>query len=231
MSEQKQQVGAKEAQEAPKAPKKNTRRRSPENTVSVPYTTLNVTLSAEHAQRVYRRTFDFTSKAFTQLGIILRMIGAEKEAIEVEKIVDADMKTIADDLKAERERLDVMLKDAGVAGSTNFSAPKEFEVQIFSPRSSRYLGMIREFDALIAQLTLLWLSGEIDDARYAATLYSWQRRFMKMSNSIRNIATRAISAANRKEDPAKKKTRKPEPAVSKQDKKEKDVAADVKAAV
>ena len=68
-----------------------------------------------------------------------------------------------------------------------------------SPRSIRYLAIIREFDAMMAHLDALWLSCVISDSQYARGVYEWKRRILRLAGQIRQLATRAVLAARRKE--------------------------------
>ena len=72
-------------------------------------------------------------------------------------------------------------------------------MQITSPRSIKYLAIIREFDAMMTHLDALWLSCVITDSQYARGVYEWKRRILRLAGQIRQIATRAVLAARRKE--------------------------------
>lgn len=85
----------------------------------------------------------------------------------------------------------------GLRGYTN---SRTVEIQITSPRSIRFLAIIREFDQLIAAMDTLWLACIIDDTHYAVEAYQWKRRILRLAGQIRTLATRAILAARKKEN-------------------------------
>ncbi|WP_291981385.1 hypothetical protein [Candidatus Accumulibacter sp. ACC005] len=80
-----------------------------------------------------------------------------------------------------------------------YTSAKTIDVQITSPRSIKYLAIIREFDAMMTHLDALWLSCVITDSQYARGVYEWKRRILRLAGQIRQIATRAVLAARRKE--------------------------------
>ena len=48
-------------------------------------------------------------------------------------------------------------------------------------------------------LDALWLSCVITDSQYARGVYEWKRRILRLAGQIRQLATRAVLAARRKE--------------------------------
>ena len=52
---------------------------------------------------------------------------------------------------------------------------------------------------MMAHLDALWLSCVISDSQYARGVYEWKRRILRLAGQIRQIATRAVLAARRKE--------------------------------
>ena len=81
----------------------------------------------------------------------------------------------------------------------SYTSAKTIDVQITSPRSIKYLAIIREFDAMMTHLDALWLSCVITDSQYARGVYEWKRRILRLAGQIRQLATRAVLAARRKE--------------------------------
>ena len=52
---------------------------------------------------------------------------------------------------------------------------------------------------MMANMDALWLSCVITDTQYARGVYEWKRRILRLAGQIRQIATRAVLAARRKE--------------------------------
>ena len=52
---------------------------------------------------------------------------------------------------------------------------------------------------MLAQMDALWLSSVVTDSQYARGVYEWKRRILRLAGQIRQIASRAVLAARRKE--------------------------------
>jgi hypothetical protein len=52
---------------------------------------------------------------------------------------------------------------------------------------------------MMANMDALWLSCVITDTQYARGVYEWKRRILRLAGQVRQIATRAVLAARRKE--------------------------------
>ena len=52
---------------------------------------------------------------------------------------------------------------------------------------------------MMSNMDALWLSCVITDTQYARGVYEWKRRILRLAGQIRQIATRAVLAARRKE--------------------------------
>ncbi len=167
---------------------------------SHPYFTQKVKLHSFHAQQVFDRGFELCANAVFSLSVVLRIIGTDEQAREVEGIVDERLNKMFEDMRGEVSRLEKMAEANGIEfKGIDYSHPKELEAKITSPRAVRYVGLIREFDGLVAKLDTLWLSGMIPDGNYSRSIYEWKRRLLRLAGTIRSIASRAMIAARRKE--------------------------------
>jgi len=179
--------------------------------ISRPYFTQKVKLNSLHAQQVFERGFELCANAIFSLSIVLRVIGTDAQAREVEAIVDDQLNKIFEEMRAEVTRLEKLAELNGIefAGVT-YSNPKDLEAKITSPRAVRYIGLIREFDGLVAKFDTLWLSGSIPDGNYSHSIYEWKRRLLRTAGGMRGLAGRAITAARRKETKTTEATPVPE---------------------
>lgn len=170
---------------------------------SRPYFVQRVKLNSLHAQQVFHRGFEICANAIFSLSVVLRVIGTDEQAREVEGIVDERLNKMFEDMHSEIARLEKMAEANGIEfKGIDYSHPKEVEAKITSPRAVRYIGLIREFDGLVARLDTLWLSGVIPDGNYSSSVYDWKRRLLRLASSIRGLAGRAIIAARKKEQQA-----------------------------
>ncbi|MBX6392154.1 MAG: DUF1845 family protein [Burkholderiales bacterium] len=167
---------------------------------SHPYFTQKVRLHSFHAQQVFDRGFELCANAIFSLSVVLRIIGTDEQAREVEGIVDERLNKMFEDIRGEAARLEKLAEANGIEfKGIDYSHPKEIEAKITSPRAVRYVGLIREFDDLVTKLDTLWLSGVIPDGNYSRSIYEWKRRILRLAGTIRSIAGRAVNAARRKE--------------------------------
>lgn len=167
--------------------------------ISRPYFTQKVRLHSIHAQQVFERGFELCANGIFSLSIVLRVIGTDQQAHEVEAIVDERLNKMAEDMRSEVARLEKLAEANGIEfAGVAYSNPKELEAKITSPRAVRYIGLIRELDGLIAKFDTLWLSGSIPDGSYAMGIYDWKRRLLRLAGGIRSLADRALTASRKK---------------------------------
>lgn len=170
-----------------------------DNSKSYPFFVQKVKLHSLHAQQVFDRGFEFCAGAIFTLSVVLRVIGTDQQAREVETVVDDRINKTYEDLRSEVSRLEKLAEANGIEfGEVGYSKPKDVEAKITSPRSARYLGLIREFDAMVAKFDILWLSGVLPDSNYSRSIYEWKRRLLRLAGQIRSITGRAMGAARRK---------------------------------
>ncbi|WP_291852986.1 hypothetical protein, partial [Accumulibacter sp.] len=156
-------------------------------------------LSSLHAQQVFDRGYEMCANALFSLSVVLRFIGSEAQAQEVDALVDALIDQGLGDLRQESRRLREVAESNGIEATIGYTSAKTVEVQITSPRAIRYLAIIGEFDGMLALMDALWLSSVVTDSQYARGVYDWKRRILRLAGQIRQIASRAVLAARRKE--------------------------------
>ncbi|MFW5394632.1 MAG: hypothetical protein XXXNARYT_000360, partial [Candidatus Accumulibacter regalis] len=117
----------------------------------------------------------------------------------VDALVDTQIDQTLEEIRKESLRLKEVAEGNGIETAIGYTSAKTIDVQITSPRSIKYLAIIREFDAMMTHLDALWLSCVITDSQYARGVYEWKRRILRLAGQIRQLATRAVLAARRKE--------------------------------
>jgi len=166
---------------------------------SRPFLTQKALLNSLHAQQIFDRGYEMCANALFSLSVVLRFIGSEEQAQEVDALVDTQIDQTLEEIRKESLRLKEVAEGNGIETAIGYTSAKAIDVQITSPRSIRYLAIIREFDAMMAHLDALWLSCVITDSQYARGVYEWKRRILRLAGQIRQLATRAVLAARRKE--------------------------------
>lgn len=166
---------------------------------SRPFLTQKALLNSLHAQQIFERGYEMCANALFSLSVVLRFIGTEEQAQEVDAMVDALIDQALDGIQKESARLKEIAESNGIETTIGYTSAKTVDVQITSPRSIKYLAIIREFDGMMANMDALWLSCVITDTQYARGVYEWKRRILRLAGQVRQIATRAVLAARRKE--------------------------------
>ncbi len=167
---------------------------------SRPFLTQKALLNSLHAQQIFERGYEMCANALFSLSVVLRFIGTEEQAQEVDAMVDTLINQSLEGIQNESHRLKEIAESNGIETSIGYTSAKTVDVQITSPRSIKYLAIIREFDGMMANMDALWLSCVITDTQYARGVYEWKRRILRLAGQIRQIATRAVLAARRKEN-------------------------------
>ena len=166
---------------------------------SRPFLTQKALLNSLHAQQIFERGYEMCANALFSLSVVLRFIGTEEQAQEVDAMVDNLINQALDGIQKESARLKEIAESNGIETTIGYTSAKTVDVQITSPRSIKFLAIIREFDGMMANMDALWLSCVITDTQYARGVYEWKRRILRLAGQVRQIATRAVLAARRKE--------------------------------
>ena len=166
---------------------------------SRPFLTQKALLNSLHAQQIFQRGYEMCANALFSLSVVLRFIGTEEQAQEVDAMVDTLINQALEGIQKESLRLKEIAESNGIETTIGYTSAKTVDVQITSPRSIKYLAIIREFDGMMVNMDALWLSCVITDTQYARGVYEWKRRILRLAGQIRQIATRAVLAARRKE--------------------------------
>lgn len=166
---------------------------------SQPYVAQRVRLHSLHAQHVFSRGFDYCANGIYALSVILRALSTESQARELEGLIDERFNKDAADLRDEIARLEKLGESEGIStDGIQYSSPIDAEARISSPRATRYIAIIRDYDRLVAKLDALWLAGVIPDGDHSRRIYEWKRRILRTSIYVKNLAGTAINQARRK---------------------------------
>lgn len=179
----------------PKKPQSQTR----QPTASTPFYVIKAELKTFHAQQMYARAFDRFAGAVYLASIILRVFGEESKVRELEGVIDERINRLFESLRAEHKRLQVAAEAEGISmDGVEYSKPQTIEARVSSPRSGRFLGVLREFDGLVQMYDAMWLSGAIPDADYHKHIYDWKRQILRAAGHVSNITTSAMRAAKKR---------------------------------
>lgn len=163
---------------------------------SMPFMIRRLTLASQPVQRVYSRTYETTAYSLYALGVMLRAVGNEQQAVEVEKSVDESFTTLANDMQAETARLTQLLEDNGIMEQAKYTAPASLDAQVSTRRASAYLTILEGWDKMIRILDTLRLTEIITDHQYREGVYAWQRAISRLAYNNASIVSRAIRTAH-----------------------------------
>ncbi|MCZ2150000.1 MAG: hypothetical protein LC126_19750, partial [Bryobacterales bacterium] len=101
-----------------------------DNAKSHPYFTQKIKLHSFHAQQAFDRGFELCANAIFSLSVVLRIIGTDEQAHEVEGLVDERLNKMFEDMRNEASRLDKMAEANGIEfKGIDYSHPKEVEAK------------------------------------------------------------------------------------------------------
>lgn len=161
------------------------------------YSLHSIALNSTSARKVYDRVFERVDGAFFGVAVLARITLGEDGATYVEEIADADMASAAKDIADERARLQILADENAVTITVRYTKPATLEAKISAPRTSKFLALIRDLDALIAAIDALWLAGVVNDKQHSQGIYLWQRRVLRAASQVIMLAGRAFRAARR----------------------------------
>lgn len=166
---------------------------------SVPFCTVRAELKTFHAQQAFARAFDRFANAVYVASVILRVFGEEPDVRELEGMIDERINRLFEDMRNERKRIGAAAEANGVAlSAVEYSKPEIVEARISSPRSGRFLGVIREYDSLVVALDAMWLGGAIPDGEYQRTIYEWKRRILRDAGRVSQLTASALRQARQR---------------------------------
>lgn len=177
----------------------NPRTQKRRNDVSMPFYTLSAELKTFHAQQIFARAYERFAGAVYSASIILRVFGEESVVRELEGAIDERVNQLFEDIRKERARLQAKADAEGISlASVTYSKPETVEARVTSPRSGRFIGVIREFDGMVQCFDGLWLAGAIPDGDYQRRVYEWKRRILRSAIQVSNLSSRALRAARQR---------------------------------
>lgn len=166
--------------------------------ISRPYITITRVLKSNHAQTIFKRQFDYLDNKFYQLSVVLRILTTEAGAVALERIVEAEMMKLRDEMAAQMQQNAKLLEDHGLTGQQiQFSAPKKVTANVSSPRSKAFLDVLTNLDELLSGISMLWFCEVITAQQFNSGSYNWRRRVTTTMNRVAQVCTRALTAARK----------------------------------
>jgi hypothetical protein len=163
--------------------------------ISRPVFERTIKVNSEQAIRVIRKSYDRLIKSLYAIDVILRIIGEEQAIDELEALVSNMISECAQQLQAEKSRLDSLCAENGITEKPIYTHPADFKAQIASPQIAQFLELIKLLDQLMMVMDTLWLCQILSSKQCAEARYQWQQRLQKLANRIVTIERLAHRAA------------------------------------
>lgn len=173
----------------------NTPKKITKPVISRPVFERTIKINSEQAIRVIRKSYDRLIKSLYAIDVILRIIGEERAIDELEGLVSNMIGECAQQLQAEKTRLDKMTADNGITETPVYTNPTDFKAQIASPQIAQFIELIKLLDQLMIVMDTLWLCQIVSSKQCVDARYQWQQRLQRLANRIVTIERIAHRAA------------------------------------
>lgn len=168
-----------------------------------------VTLLTDTAFNTLRYNFSRANDALASVSLVLPRIGTEEECNEMNRLIE--------DVFAKREReLDTTIANvrkllstkSGLDGA-NYTQSHVVEVTANTPRSIRFIQLVKKLDELCTVIDACWMMEIITEKERYEYLYRWEKRLSELSRTIfrkqqglvRAIRERRNAAGNAQQTP------------------------------
>lgn len=165
--------------------------------VSVPAFEQSLKLNTLQAQKVMHRVFSRAAGSLYRIDVILRIIGSEENAEQVEDVISDMLKEVDQELSTADAETFALLEENGIDGQPVYNSPVEQTVRITSPQVARFVSLVRKLDKLIMNIDTLWLAGQMVNKEHNDSAYRWQQKVMGLGSRIIGLERRARLAAQR----------------------------------
>lgn len=192
------------------------------NEISIPAFEQKLKLNTLQAQKVMRRVFSRAAGSLYRTDVILRIIGGDKEAEQVEMVINTMIKEVEGALQESNKEMAEMLEENGVDQLPVYDSPTEEAIRITSPHVAQFVSLVRKLDALIVQIDAMWLSGLMTNKDRNDAVYRWQQKVIGLGSRIIGLERRARLAARKKGKEEEVDAQAPEVKEDKEDDKEDD---------
>ena len=165
---------------------------------STPVLHKTLVLKSHQAQQVESRILATTMSSMYITEVVLRIIGDSKEAEAVSEIINNHLKGEEEALRATLAQLEQVRTSNMIDVVPEYSKPISKPLEVSSPQAMRFLMLLEGYDKLIGVVDSLWFAGLMDGKQKATATWEWQRRLVRLGNSVIALERRARAAAVRK---------------------------------
>lgn len=165
---------------------------------SIPVFEQNIQINSLQAQKIMERAFRRTVRSLYSIDAILRIIGDDQEADEVEGVINKMLTDTREAIHADSARLKKLIDSEGITQEPSYTHPQTYMVQISSPQVREFVSLVKMMDQLMLMMDTLWIMSVLDNKQRKEGTFQWQQRMLRMARRIVTIETRARKAAHNK---------------------------------
>jgi hypothetical protein len=159
-----------------------------------------VNLATEFAQRVFYRTWDRLKADLYVLTVRTRTAEQLEAAGALETLITESFDKARSDLVADMERTEVLRDHVKVRDIPDYEDRLDTLATFSTPRAREFLAIIQLMDQLLVLYDALWLAGYVETQERLSRSQNWQRRLVKVTNRIRELANRTRGQLSRQMD-------------------------------
>ncbi len=155
----------------------------------------SVTFSSLQAHHVMDRCFEKLNRSLFSISVILQITCDEEKIEQVNEVINDYFIDGEKDLTLQIAQMKKILDDNGVEKLAGYTRPREFKLELFSPRMKKFLVLVDLLDQLIRLIDTVWFASELTDKQKKVAGIQWRQRLIKLSGRIINIEKRARNDA------------------------------------
>jgi hypothetical protein len=155
----------------------------------------SIKINSLQAARIIDRSFKKLRHSLFQTSVIMKITFGEKEIEEIDNFIDKAFDEEQQYITSEKARVQAILDANDIQSNATYTKPKEYSLEIDSPRANRFLLLVLDVDKLITVIDTAWLSGEITDKAKKQLTFTIQQRLVKCAARIIGLESRTRAAA------------------------------------
>lgn len=167
---------------------------------ATPVSKCHITLNTEFAQRVFYRCWDRLKADLYVLTVRTRTADQNEAAGALESVISESFDKARTDLASDLERTEVLRDHVKLRDVPDYEDRLETVATYSTPRAREFLALIQQMDQLLVLYDGLWLGGFATTQERVQRSQNWQRRMVKITNRLRELANRTrVSLARQTE--------------------------------
>lgn len=159
----------------------------------------NVTLNSRAIQITYEVTFERCQLALFETELIAPLIARDDDGVRaINASVDLMFKRFEETIEGEMNRINKLIRDNGKPiDRGSYTSSQIYGVKVYTPRSLRYLQLLKLADEMITTYNRAWLHGFMDEVHFKRCVFSTRMRAIQLARKLWELHTRGFVALRR----------------------------------